>query len=312
MAIPPSQSGYFSSLDETSLYYEVYGTRLESHKRPQKTTPRQDHLQSQSLPSLFLLQGLACQIGHWQKQIDYFSTTHRVIAMDYRGMHRSQRPRLDSHLTLEWAARDALALVDHLNIKEPVYFCGHSMGVPLSAYVTRLAPERVAKLIWICGSLDDPLRHLLFSEWAAPLFRLISKTAQLTGGALDAWWRFAVAPNAVNLFLIGELGFNSQAAPDQAIRSYLQGVSEIPFDVFVAFLEDYRKVASLLNPFPLRMPLLMIAGTHDCIIPFENQIKLHQQLSDAEFVPIDSASHNAHVDFPELTNRAIAKFLAPK
>ncbi len=62
----------------------------------------------------------------WQTQLEAFSPTHRVIAPDLRGFGTS--PAIEGLLTIEQMADDLAALLDALDVRQPVVLCGLSMG----------------------------------------------------------------------------------------------------------------------------------------------------------------------------------------
>ena len=75
---------------------------------------------------LLLVHGFPLSHAMWQAQIDAFSTHCRVIAPDLRGFGRSGVT--SGTVTMEQYADDLNALLDRLEITEPVAFVGLSMG----------------------------------------------------------------------------------------------------------------------------------------------------------------------------------------
>src|ERR1700728_2045836 len=89
----------------------------------------------------------------WEKQIDEFSKTYRVIAVDPRSQGESDKPPY-GHLP-ETRARDYKELVDHLALKQPV-LVSWSMGCgELLKYVEQFGTGNVGAVVLVDGFAAD-------------------------------------------------------------------------------------------------------------------------------------------------------------
>jgi len=89
----------------------------------------------------------------WQKQIDEFSKTYHVIAVDPRSQGESDKPPY-GHLP-ETRARDYKELLDQLGLKKPVLI-GWSMACgELVKYAEQFGTDNVAGLVLVDGYLTD-------------------------------------------------------------------------------------------------------------------------------------------------------------
>ena len=89
----------------------------------------------------------------WQKQIDEFSKTYHVIAVDPRSQGESDKPPY-GHMA-ETRARDYKELVDQLALKQPV-LVGWSMACgELVKYVEQFGTDNIAGLVLVDGYLSD-------------------------------------------------------------------------------------------------------------------------------------------------------------
>ncbi|XP_044499695.1 putative aminoacrylate hydrolase RutD [Mangifera indica] len=68
-----------------------------------------------------------------------------VCAFDNRGMGRSSVPVKKSEYTTKTMAKDAIALLDHLDWKK-VHVFGHSMGAMISCKLAAMVPDRILSL----------------------------------------------------------------------------------------------------------------------------------------------------------------------
>lgn len=87
----------------------------------------------QGYPTVFL-HGTGCDTYDWQETFHCLRDDVRVIAMDFRGHGLSEVPQ--GRFTIEDLADDVLALMAHLNLKQPV-FVGHSLGGMVAMAVAR-------------------------------------------------------------------------------------------------------------------------------------------------------------------------------
>lgn len=89
----------------------------------------------------------------WQQQIDEFSKTYHVIAVDPRSQGESDKPPY-GHMP-ETRARDYKELVDQLALKQPV-LVGWSMACgELVKYVEQFGTDNIAGLVLVDGYLSD-------------------------------------------------------------------------------------------------------------------------------------------------------------
>ena len=102
----------------------------------------------------------------WQKQIDEFSKTYHVIAVDPRSQGESDKPPY-GHMP-ETRARDYKELVDQLALKQPV-LVGWSMACgELVKYVEQFGTDNIAGLVLVDGYLPEkasPEMFLGLSGW---------------------------------------------------------------------------------------------------------------------------------------------------
>lgn len=95
-------------------------------------------------PALVFVHGWSCDRTYWRTQVDYFATSHRVVAIDLSGHGESSLGRED--WTMAAFGADVRAVVEALDLPR-VVLIGHSMGGPVITEAARLMPERVAALL---------------------------------------------------------------------------------------------------------------------------------------------------------------------
>jgi microsomal epoxide hydrolase len=102
----------------------------------------------------------------WQGQIDEFSKTYHVVAVDPRSQGESDKPT-DGHLP-EIRSRDYKELVEHLGLKRPV-MVGWSMACgELVKYAEQFGSDNVGGFVLVDGYLTErtsPEMFLAVSGW---------------------------------------------------------------------------------------------------------------------------------------------------
>ncbi|TVS17542.1 MAG: alpha/beta fold hydrolase [Planctomycetaceae bacterium] len=99
----------------------------------------------QGLPLVFL-HGFPLSRGVWQKQIEAFRESYRVIAPDLRGFGDSETQ--PGPATMAQCAADLHALLEQLNTG-PMVLIGHSMGGYVALAFARQFPEKLRGLVLV-------------------------------------------------------------------------------------------------------------------------------------------------------------------
>lgn len=102
-------------------------------------------------PAIVCIHGLTANHTCWQSMADILAPDYRLIAYDLRGRGESDKP--PKGYSLEFHARDLLALLDHFGLKRAVIM-GHSLGAHIGLYFAVRFPKRVARLILVDGGID--------------------------------------------------------------------------------------------------------------------------------------------------------------
>ena len=113
---------------------------------------------SSNNPPVLLLHGLMSHRGVWSRTIESLKQDFYCIAIDHLGFGGSDKPKGGDYSIAKQAER-ALKVADHFdfNIFSVV---GHSMGGQIATYLaSKLAPERVHKLVSVDGVVTGELSH---------------------------------------------------------------------------------------------------------------------------------------------------------
>lgn len=105
-------------------------------------------------PPVLLIAGFQGGAYSWRPQIDDLAKSFHCITLDNRGAGRSDKP--EEPYTIEIFADDALAVLDHLGIKQ-AHIVGSSMGGMIAQHIAVYHPNRLLTLSLHCTApASDP------------------------------------------------------------------------------------------------------------------------------------------------------------
>jgi pimeloyl-ACP methyl ester carboxylesterase len=113
--------------------------------------------QGQGVMALLFLHGWCIDGTYWKNQVDYFSKTYQVFAIDLPGFGRSKAER--ANWTIEEYANDVTAFIDAMNLKN-VVIIGHSMAGEI---ILQTALTNNPKIIGIVGVDNFKLIDVVFT-----------------------------------------------------------------------------------------------------------------------------------------------------
>ncbi|MGZ0170646.1 MAG: alpha/beta fold hydrolase [Planctomycetales bacterium] len=241
-------------------------------------------------PILFV-HGFPLSHSMWRHQIQAFSLDYRVIAPDLRGFGDSDVT--EGTVTMEQHADDLAALLDELNVNEPVVLCGLSMGGYIAWQFLQKFPERLRSLI-LCDT-----RAIADTAEGVDNRKRLAKMVVENGSAAVA---AAMLPN-----LFSPVTSDRQQASIDELRATIAATS--PQGIASASLGMAKRpdVTSLLPT--IETPSLLIVGEDDGISPPEEMQTIADAMPNASLVTIPEAGHMSPLENPEPVNTAIREFL---
>jgi pimeloyl-ACP methyl ester carboxylesterase len=240
-------------------------------------------------PGILLIMGSGAPMDWWEDEFceRLAAGARYVIRYDHRDTGRSVSYEPGSpHYTLGDLAADALGLLDALGIAE-AHLAGMSMGGAIAQLVALDHPARVASLILISTSFADrDISHLpTMSKDDAARFR-----------APEPDWsdRDAVLDHIVHLARAG--ASRSRPFDEEAVRALAGRVFDRSADM-EATLTNHDLIVGRGDDPPgrglaeLDVPVLVIHGTEDPVLPFAHAEALASAIPDAELLALAQTGH---------------------
>lgn len=290
--IPPLQGTTVPQAlaDPDSQFIEVNGVDLHVKKM------------GQGEPVFLLLHGFASSLYTWQAVMEPLSQLGTVIAFDRPAFGLTERP-------LDWEGQNPYSpeaqvelvrgLLDHFSLDQAI-LVGNSAGGTLAMQAALALPERVSGLIlaapavysgggtpaWVRPLLETPqLRRL------GPLVsrQFLARSSELIGLAWDDPTR--ITPEILALY----------QKPLQ-VENWDRALWEFTLASRPANLVER------LDQFTL--PVLVITGDNDRVVPTAESIRLSEELPNVQLVVIDNTGHVPQEEKPDLFVEAVKDFLA--
>ncbi|MBP8000632.1 MAG: alpha/beta hydrolase [Chloroflexi bacterium] len=284
-SVPPQAladpDSHFIEVKGQMLHYKVYGA---------------------GEPVFILLHGFASNTYTWHKIVPELAQHGTVLLYDRIGFGLSARPLTwegDNPYTREAQVEQTISLMNALALDQAI-LVGNSAGGTVSADIALAYPERVQALILVDaaiytgGGAPDFVKPLLRTPQMRHLGPLISRSFLAQGGSLlDLAWH---DPSRITA---------------EDIASY-----EKPLQV-----ENWDKslweftLASTASDLPdrldeLTLPVLVITGDDDRIVPTAESQRLANELVNAELVIIPDCGHVPQEEQPALFLDAVITFVA--
>jgi 3-oxoadipate enol-lactonase len=241
---------------------------------------------------LVLVHGFPLDHTMWKGQIAGLSSQHRVIAPDVRGFGASGVS--EGIVTMEQMADDVAALVDALDIREPIVLCGLSMGGYIALEFWRKHAGKLKALI-LCDTRAEADKPEVAANRLALADRVLGEGPQpLVDSMLPKI--FSPRTYADQPRIVAETERVMLGTDPRGIAAAAQGMAQ---------RRDFS--AELKN---IRVPTLALVGADDALTPPADMLAIAAAIPLAQTCLIPAAGHMAPLEQPTATNAAIVSFLA--
>ncbi len=254
-------------------------------------------------PVLLLIHGIAGTCENWRDVIEPLSRTHTVIAPDLPGHGLSAGGPGDYSLgSLASGLRDLLLSLGH----ERVTLVGHSLGGGVAMQFSYQFPEMVERLVLVSsGGLGPEVSPVLRAAALPGADLFIAATAgagQKVGGAIGRG--------------LSAIGMKPAADVAEVARGYASLADPRRRQAFLATLRSVvgtggqRVSASDRLYLAEEVPVLIVWGTRDPIIPVRHGEDAHRALPGSQLEIFEGAGHLPQLEQPGHFIAVLERFLA--
>lgn len=260
------------------------------------------YLEGGSGDLLLLIHGMAGCADNWSSVIEPLSLRNAVIAPDFPGHGYSAPGGGDYSLgSLASGLRDLMLTLGH----ERATLVGHSLGGGVAMQFTYQFPEMVERLVLVSsGGLGPDVSPILRAAALPGADLFISATAGVGSRVGSVLGRG-----------LGALGLAPSADVAEVTRGYASLSDPERRKAFLATLRavvgtDGQRVAALDRLYLAEaLPLLIIWGDRDPIIPVAHAEETHRELPNSRLEIFEGVGHVPQLQSPGSFIAAVERFL---
>lgn len=250
--------------------------------------------------TVLLLGPLGADLAAWRHQIAYLAPRYRVVAWDLRGLGASRAPPDPAALDVADHARDAAAVLADLAIARCAVLAWGE-GAQIALDLAHRAPSVTTHLALVCPRWSGRFARALgvHAESSLPLF----------GARALAPTRRALARLGAPLAIAKRLGLVAASLDAELYDEVAARKRELDPTSLSAIARALGRHRDAPRPESLTMPVLVACGTRDSASHVLEARRLGRRLPFGELFVIDGASAWAPLEYPDLLNLRVEKFL---
>lgn len=246
---------------------------------------------------LVLITGVGYGMWYWHKVIPGLSKHYQVITFDNRGAGESDKP--EGPYTVPMMAADTAALLDHLGITS-AFVLGHSLGGFIAQELAVTRPDLVSKLI-LASTNPGGMKVIPITAEAMQVL------TDRTGDPVDLIHHgiaIACAPGFAerNKDIVQELTEYRFTNPVPAANYQAQVLA----GAGMSMLSDEQVLQRMQT---IQIPVLILFGEHDRVVPPGNAEIMANMLPDARVHILPGSGHMFPIEDPQATVEAVLNFL---
>jgi pimeloyl-ACP methyl ester carboxylesterase len=260
-------------------------------------------------PPILLIHGFGAAMDQWRDNIPALAAEHTVYAIDLLGFGASEKPPTDYSIYL-WVEQVLSFWQKFVGV--PMIIVGNSIGALVAAIAASHHPEIAAGVVTI--SLPDiEAFNALVPKWLQPLERAVKAIVNVI--FVKPLFYLFRQPWMIRFVLKGIVYCDRDRVDDQLVEIIAKPARDRQAaEAFVRLNRSINKPhysPSLTQALSkLQVPLLILWGSSDRLIPPSEGKRLVQYAPNASLVYLENTGHCAHDDSPERVNHEILTWLA--
>ncbi|MGH7736614.1 MAG: alpha/beta fold hydrolase [Candidatus Tyrphobacter sp.] len=237
-----------------------------------------------------LLAGFPLTRDIWDEAARDLARAHRVVRPELRGVRASGAN--DGPFLMESLASDIAAVLDEIGVRR-ASIAGHSMGGYVALAFARMFTERVERLALVCSRLSADSAQQAQSRKA--LADKVYSGDRLALADAYAARLTCDATRASHPEIVRRVADMAAAIDPRGAAALLRGMA-------------LRSASDDIAP-ELTMPVLIIAGECDEIVPLAEARTTARAFPQAELAIAPSAGHVPMLEAPEFTSAALSRWM---
>ncbi|MBD3212259.1 MAG: alpha/beta fold hydrolase [Candidatus Lokiarchaeota archaeon] len=251
-----------------------------------------------------LIHGIGGKKETWNSQIEDLSEYFKVIAVDLRGVGKSDRP--DMPYTMEMLADDIAGLMDSLEM-DSAHIIGRSLGGMIAQYFALKYPNKVNKLVLMTTNPRVP------DEQTAELIKKgrLEEIRELKRDPEKSFWKKS------RLLFHKDFRKKMKMNPDKKFYGIFSANDLIeettknpstPQDIenLSYTLRSHDILDQIEN---IKHETLLISGSHDRLTPKSSMLKIQKRIPNSKIEIITNSGHFLHLSHAPEVNKLLIEFL---
>ncbi len=283
--VPPQELA-----DADSRFTEVAGLQL--HYK----------IAGRNRPALLLLHGFGASLFSWHKTMPRLAENGTVVAFDRPAFGLTERPlpgswegpspySVPNQITL------TVGLMDQLGLDQAI-LVGHSAGGAIAALTALEHPDRVTALILVDPAVYTQRKDNLLT----PLLDLpqVRRLGPLAVRNIQSWGDD----------FIRQAWHDPTRLTQEDWDGYHKPLNAVNWDIGLWEMSRATQATDLTDRLDeLQLPVLVIAGDDDRIVPTADSIRLGHELPNAQLVILPGCGHNPQEECSEAFLQAVTEFI---
>lgn len=241
--------------------------------------------------TIIFIHGFPFEKSMWDAQLEFFKSSHRVIAYDIRGFSKSEDEK--SVLNIQLFADDLIRFMDKLDIDKAVV-CGLSMGGYILLNAQKRYPDRFEGLI-LCDTQCISDSHDVMAKRVKDISKIKA----------DGVYEFNEA------FIKSVFHKDSLSEKKDVVdRVHKMVFANSQHEMVSGLIAIAGRSQTCTTLHQIKTPTLIICGREDQITPVEQSEFMHNEIQGSTLAIIEDAGHVSNLEQPDKFNQHILHFLA--
>ena len=263
--------------------------------------------------TVVLVHGYCLRMQSWHLQHPHLQEQWgrevRAVFYDQRG-HGESGFSGASQCTIAQLGRDLGRVIDEVAPHGPVVVVGHSMGGMTAIALASQRPELFGERIVGVGLLATTAAGLSKTGIGRNLENPVLDAFRYAARTAPGFVQFARgAARAIVTPILRAASYGTVVSPRlvQLSDRMLDETSVLTIVNYLRTLELHDESAAL--PVLGTVPVLVLSGDADMVIPYASSEALAKELPDVELKRVRGAGHLVQLEFPEVVDRAIDRLI---